>query len=205
MLKQGGLAMPQDRRFLLATAGFVLIAGLAVLALADQERASATAGVPETEDSRLIQETIYRSFELQHQAVLTMDTSDFSTVFVNDPRGGPLLPKQIEHMQNVTGQFIKTDFGYLDFQVEFFTVRAAPEEAEPAADSDAGGPVLRPTKPGVHVLRSAPLELHFFSLVIEGDSAVATVNDGSSLREMVLVKLDGKWFIAGAKLIRAWP
>jgi hypothetical protein len=198
-------AMFRNKRFLLAAAAFVFIAGLAALALAFQGHASATAGVPDTEDSRLIQETIYRSFELQHQAVLTMDTSAFSTVFVNDPRGGPLLPTQIQHMQEVTGELAKTDFGYLDFQVEFFTVRPAPEEAELALDSDGGVAVLRPTPPGVHVLRSAPLELRFISIVIEGDRAVATLDTGSSLREMVLVRLDGKWLIAGSKVIRAWP
>jgi len=197
--------MLHNRRLHLAAATCMFIAGLTVIALANQERAAATAGVPETEDSRLIQDTILRSYELQHQAVLTMDTSAFSTVFVNDPRGGLLSPGQIEYMQNMTGQFAKTDFGYLEYESEWFTVRPTPEEVEPALDSDGGGPVLRPTPPGVLVLRSAPLELQFISIVIEGDRAVATVNDGSRLREMVLVKLDGKWFIAGAKLIRAWP
>jgi len=197
--------MLRIRRYLFAAAACLFVAGITSLALANHRRAAATAGVPDNEDSRLIQETIYRSFELQHQAVLTMDTSAFSTVFVNDPRGGPLLPTQIQHMQEVTGELAKTDFGYLDFQVEFFTVRPAPEEAELALDSDGGVAVLRPTPPGVNVLRSAPPELRFISIVIEGDRAVATLDTGSSLREMVLVRLDGKWFIAGSKVIRAWP
>jgi len=195
--------MPRNKRFLLAAAAFVFVAGLAALALANQKPAAATAGVPDTEDSRLIQDSIYRSYELEQHAVLTQDTSGFGSVFVNDARGGPLSPGQIEYMQNMTGQFAKTDFGYLEYESEWFTVRPTPEEAEPALDSDGGGPVLRPTPPGTLALRSGPLVLRFISIAIDGDLAMATLDDGGRTREMVLVKMDGKWLIAGGRILSA--
>jgi hypothetical protein len=197
--------MIRKKRFLLAAAAFVFVAGLAALALAIQEHASAIAGVPNTEDSRLIQETIYKSYELQKQAVLTSDTSAFSNVFVNDARGEELSPVQIQRLQEATNQHSKKDFGYLDWQVDFFTLRLAPKPEQPALESDVDGPVARPTAPGVLVLSSGVINLRFISIVIEGDRAVAIFDDGPTLQEMVLVKIDGTWFIAGSKVIRAWP
>ncbi len=197
--------MRGTRRYIIAGAVGLFAIGIAAVVLGTQRRAAAVPGVPDTEDSRLIQETIYRSYDLQSEALLTADTSAFSEVFVNDPRGGPLLPGQIRRMQMATGECTKTDFGYLDFQTEIFTIRPAPQEAKCLADSGGALSGPRPVPWGVPAIVPAPAQLQFDSIAVEGDRAVAIVNNGSDLREEMLVKLDGKWLIAGEKLLSAWP
>jgi hypothetical protein len=197
--------MPDIGRLKKTAIACALIGAVALFGLVNQRRAAATPGVPDNEDSRLIQETIYRSYELQKQVVLTSDTSVFRTVFVNDARGGELSLAQIQRLQEATNQHSKTDFGYLDWQVDFFTLRLAPTPAQPSLESDVDGPVARPTAPGVLVLSSGAINLRFISIVIEGDRAVAIFDDGARTCEMVLVKLDGKWLIAGRKILRAYP
>ncbi len=48
-------------------------------------------------------------------------------------------------------------------------------------------------------------EIQFISIAVDGDQAVATFDDGPRTNEMTFVKIDGKWLIAGNKILALRP
>jgi len=48
-------------------------------------------------------------------------------------------------------------------------------------------------------------EIKFISITINDDHAIATFDDGPRTNEMTLVKVDGKWLIAGNKILSLHP
>jgi len=177
-------------------------------------RVSAAPGVPDTPDSRQIQATIRRAYELRARAGHTFDTTDFASVFVNDPRGGKLPPEWLKLVEDVTGSSSDTT-GYLDYELAYYEhwktgalrleelwAKAA-EEGRPLTLEevqslrDRSGRIAAPRAPeGVRI------QIDFKSIVVEGDVATAVFDDGPRLNEMTLVKINGKWYIAGNKILQ---
>lgn len=175
---------------------------------------NALPGVADTPESHQIQATIRRAYELRLLAGRTFDTTDFPSVFVNDPRGGKLAPEWLKLVEDVTGSSSVTP-GYLDYELAYYEhwktgalqleklqAKAAEEGRQLTAEEvlslqDRSGRIAAPRAPeGVNI------ELNFKSIVVEGDVAIAVFDDGPRLNEMILVKIDGKWYIAGNKILQ---
>ncbi len=198
----------------LASALIILLAAIVGVSRQTTVQVNAAPGVPDTPDSRQIQATIRRAYELRALAGRTFDTTDFASVFVNDPRGGNLRPDWLELVEDVTGTSSDTT-GYLDYELAYYSwwkagalrleelwAKAA-EEGRPLtleevqSLKDRSGRTAAPRAPeGVRI------QIDFKSIVVEGDVATAVFDDGPRLNEMTLVKIDGKWYIAGNKILR---
>ncbi len=81
-------------------------------------------GVPDTADARLIEGTIWKAYWIEWQCAQTFDASAYPSVFVNDLPATPLDPKLLEFMHRVTRQTTRTDFGYLDYEIQSCTFDA---------------------------------------------------------------------------------
>jgi len=101
-----------------------------------------------------------------------------------------------------------------------------PPTSSPVADypaPDPATPVLRPVGPTPHptslppllmapyrglnpaILKPESFEITIMSVEIEGDVAKAVVSKSGVTSEMVLVKVDGQWYIAGGRLLKFEP
>jgi len=198
--------------------GLVVVLTIAVVGLTPKQAATASVGVPKTADSEAIQETIIKSYRIQEKAAETFDTSAFDSVFVNDARGlrGEKLPLSvIKFIQEATNQPSKTDFGILDYKVAYYVsegknqadwaeleAKLKKEKRDPTKDeikaAGGGGRMLT-------LAETEPAEIKFISIAVDGDQAFATFDDGPTTNEMILVRIDKKWFIAGNKTLSVHP
>ena len=209
----------KKKRLLLAIGIVCLLAlGAVGLSLAAKQDATAFVGVPDTEESLAIQETIKRSYEIEAEAATTFDTSAFASIFINDSRGGTLIPSQLKFMQDITNDSSKTDFGYLEYKMTYFDWwgqgAIALEELQSKTESEGRNPSQEEMQSLIDSTgRMAPArstslqipEIEFISITINDDYAIATFDDGPRTNEMGLVKVDGKWFIAGNKILSLHP
>lgn len=198
----------------LASALIILLAAIVGVSRQTTVQVNAAPGVPDTPDSRQIQATIRRAYELRALAGRTFDTIEFASVFVNDPRGGKLPPEWLKLVEDVTGTSSDTT-GYLDYELAYYEhwkvgalrleelwAKAAEEGRQLTLEEvqslkDRSGRIAAPRAPeGVRI------QIDFKSIVVEGDVATAVFDDGPRLNEMTLVKIDGKWYIAGNKILR---
>jgi hypothetical protein len=210
----------EKKKFFFILVATCLVVFLMVVFALPKQAAIAFVGVPKTTDSKSIQETIIKSYKIMDKAAVTFDNiPDFDSVFVNDARGGKLSPSQLKLMQDITQEPSKTYFGYLDFMVAYFTSwgkgaaavdgldaklkkekrNATKEEMQSLVDS-AGKPAS-PRSSG----EEEPTKIEFISIAVDGDQAIATFDDGPRTNEMTLVKIDGKWLIAGNKILSIHP
>jgi hypothetical protein len=187
------------------------------------------AGVPDSEDARQIQATIWRAYELYEIAGRTYDVSAFPEVFVDDPRV-PLTRKQRQRLEEWFGP-VPENAGYLTYVTGCYTKVAesdrlfeeawakataegrdhllpqdylTPEEWREIQESNAPIPLPPPAPPGTavsaeEVADSIRENTRFDSVVIDDDNAIVLFDDGATLNEATLVRNAGKWYIAGVK------
>lgn len=207
-----------------AATALVIIVSIALFAPKTTEASPALLDTPE---SRQIQGVIRRSYEIEAIAARTFDTSQFSTVFANDPLG-KLSPPTVAFVRDAIAvnsdlgyMASKTDdeLGYLDYKLAYYiwwkkeaekfeTLQAVAEEEnralteeEAASFIDSSGRVAAPRADGDATIPN----LRFLSIEIEGDIAWATFDDGPRTIQATLVKRNGQWFLAGVKLLELHP
>jgi hypothetical protein len=187
------------------------------------------AGVPDSEDARQIQATIWRAYELYEIAGRTYDVSAFPEVFADDLRV-PLTRDQRQRLKEWFGP-VSENAGYLTYVTGCYTMveqsdslfeqawakataegrdhllpqdYLTPEEWAQIQDSNAPipPPPAAPPRPSVSVEEVADSireNTRFDSVVIEDDMAIVLFDDGATLNEATLVRSAGKWYIAGVE------
>lgn len=177
-------------------------------------------GIPDTEDSKLIRDTIIQSYIIEGEAAMTFDTSSFSSVFVDDSRGAKISPSQLKFMQTITQQKSRTDFGYLTYKKGYFTWwgngaiameglqakaleknRALTDEEMQSLLASSSG-MLPPAR--VESMDGEP-KINFISITVDSDQGTAVFDDGLRTNEMTLVKINEKWLISGNKILALHP
>lgn len=174
--------------------------------------------IPDTPDAREIQQTIEKAYAIEETAARTFDTTEFAKVFINDPRGGELDDSTLQFVNEVFGTNLASA-GYLDYKLAYYKwwesgarkiealesqARAegrplTPEELSSLVDSS--GRIAMPRAQGP--IREIRLDWH--SISINGDIAVAIFDDGPRTNRMTLVKIDGRWYIAGNEILAVHP
>ncbi len=210
----------EKKKLFFTLLGLAVVLMVVVFALTPKKAATAFVGVPETADSKAVQETILKSYKIEDRAARKFDNfPDFESVFVNDLRGGELSLSTIKFIQEVTNQPSKTDFGYLDYKMAYFTSwgegaaaldeldaklkkekrEATEEELKALVDSGGRTASYRTSE------EEEPGTIKFISIAVDGDQAIVTFDDGPTTNEMTLVRIDKKWFIAGNKILSVHP
>ncbi|MCS7178877.1 MAG: hypothetical protein N0A03_06340, partial [Anaerolineae bacterium] len=151
-------------------------------------------------------------------AARTFNTTEFAEVFINDPRGGKLDDSTLRFIEEVYGTDL-TSAGYLDYKIAYYKWWASgarkiealqskaqaegrplsPEELSSLIDSS--GRIAMPRAQGP----IQKVNLQFHSISIEGDTAVVIFDDGPRTNRTTLVKVNGRWYIAGNKILAVHP
>lgn len=175
--------------------------------------------IPDTPDAKAIQQTIKVAYEIEEVAARTFDTSRFSEVFINDPRGGKLDDSTLKLVEEMLGRKDLTAAGYLDYKIAYYKwwergaqkIEALQSKAEAEGRAltpeelyslvDSSGRIAMPRAQGP----IQEVNLDFYSISIDGDVAVAIFDDGPRTNKMTLVKVNGRWYIAGNEILAIHP
>jgi hypothetical protein len=178
----------------------------------------AALGVPDTAEAREVQTTISRAYEIEARAARTFDTSEFASVYINDPRGGALDPALVELIADYGGR-PSDAAGFLDYKLAYYACwregalrleqmwdKAAREGRgltleEMQSLRDRSGRPASPRAPE----EMQGTQLEFKSIAVSGDTATAVYDDGPRLNRATLVKVDGVWYIAGVQGLQMHP
>jgi hypothetical protein len=116
--------------------------------------------------------------------------------------------------------------GYLDYKIAYYTWREkgallydqvwakarsegrdylTEEELQSLVDTSGEVEPPRIYAPRLPTSIAFTPELTFTSIVIDNDLAKAVYDDSSQTREATLVKKDGKWYIAGIRILSSHP
>jgi hypothetical protein len=220
------------RRFVLVAGAVAALVGLVLLVRLGSKGSNGeaiAAGVPDSEDARRIQATIWRAYELYEIAGRTYDVSAFPEVFTDDPRV-PLTRDQRQRLEEWFGP-VPEHAGYLTYVRGCYTKVAesdrlfeevwarataegrdhllpedylTAEEWREIQESNAPIPPPPPAPPRTaasveEVADSIRENTRFDSVVINGDKAIVLFDDGATLNEATLVRSAGQWYIAGVK------
>jgi len=250
------------------------------------------ADIASSADAQAIREIILRARRIQIEAEYTFDTSQFDTVYINDPRGGEISDEALALIRELRQDpsIQKGQVGFLDsmqadiknlrrlYEASMAELRAkeaagtlteeerlilqvdtygwptpapvdenlalratqtceqwiataqayresAAASATPVPDADVAYPKPEPKLEPITCPTSTPtpaslpfrvpyrsrppemippevFEIDITSIEIEGDVARVVVNYRVAISEVVLVKVDGHWYIAGSKLLK---
>jgi hypothetical protein len=176
-------------------------------------------GIPQDTDAEQIKEVIKKRYEIEAKAGRTFDTTLFDSVFINDARGGELSPSTVDFIVSVTDDAIKSNYGYLDYKLAYYSWWKSGatkfEELKAKADNekrgitreelasliDKKGRMAMPRLKGNFV----PNQLNFISVEIQGGQATVVFDDGPRTNQMVMIRVDNKWYIAGNKFLSVHP
>jgi len=217
-----------NKKILFAIFVAITLTIITTIILIKPQTTKASPALLDTPESRIIQDVIRRSYEIEAIAARTFDTSQFSTVFANDPVG-KLSSSTIQFIREATAAtdelgFLDTkadgDLGYLDYKLAYYiwwkkgaekfeTLQAAAEQEnrdltqeESESLIDSSGRVAAPRAEGDATIP----DLKFLSIEIDGDIAWAVFDDGPRTIQMTLVKRNGQWYLAGgAKMLEFSP
>lgn len=207
----------------LASIAAVCLAGLLSANFSNGAVTAAPPAVPDTPEVAEVKQAILVMREVTNEAYISLDPSRLASVYVNDLRGGQLGAAQLKRVQSewratadprMNNPAIAA--GYLDYQHaelgwlkhgvekrEALERKAASEgrsltdqEQRVLVDADGQIPPARPER------SDEPLPQPTFQAVtVNGDNATAVVDGGPVTSEFTLVKLHGKWFVAGEKTL----
>jgi len=195
------------------------VLSISIFALNKHNRAEANSDILDTEEAKQIQEVIAKSYEIEAIAANTFDTSLFSSVFVNDPRGGSLSESTNEFIKSVTTNNASENLGYLDYKLAYYNwwkqgalkfeqlqTKATQEGRSITKDElktliDEHGRLAIPRSQ----ISSQDQTLKFLSLSINGEIASVIFDDGPRTNKMIVVKIKDKWYIAGNMILSVHP
>jgi hypothetical protein len=190
-----------------------LIVGLGIVS-SQTRHAKTDAGIPNTPEAKEIMNTIERAYEIEAQAALTFDLTDFPTVFINDPRF-PASPGTLETVRQLTNNPSLKSAGWLDYKIAFYSWRRdatlhleavfekAKKENRGLTDEEKAS-LIDPYGRTAPARAEGPIKLiplKFTSINVNGDIATAIVNDGPTITQITLVWVDGQWYIARASIL----
>lgn len=174
------------------------------------------------DDELLIVQTLEKARTIEEQAQWTFDTEEYSMVFTNDARY-PLSPNTLDYVRDIKNDPLITDIGYLDFKFaqilrhqectlkwESITKAMKAENREQmTAEEQAtlftvGGRMCpAPTAPELKGNVSCTYAVQ--SIKIQEDTATVVASLGATTDEWYFVKKDGRWYIAGRKVLIRHP
>ncbi len=207
-----------NKRVLLIVASSIIIMVIAGLLIATSVPGKAYPGVQQTKETDEIQKVIEASYAIEAKAGRDFDTSKFQDAFINDTRGGELSQSTVEFIESVDANH-KASYGYLDYKLAYFSwwekgalqletlfAKVKNENRKMTKDEmrslfDQKGRLAMPRLKG----ESTKKNLSFDSIEIKGDTAVAIFDDGPRTNQMILVKVENQWFIAGNKILSVHP
>jgi len=202
---------------------FILATSIAIMVIAGffistSKPGKAYPGVRQTKETDEIRKVIEASYAIEAKAGRVFDTSKFQVVFINDPRGGELSQSTVEFIESNNG-YHKASYGYLDYKLAYFSwwekgaiqletlfTKVKNENRKMTKDEmrslfDQQGRLAMPRLKGESVKKN----LSFESIENKGDTAVAIFDDGPRTNQMILVKVENQWLIAGNKILSVHP
>lgn len=176
-------------------------------------------GIPQTDEAKLLQEAVKKSYIIEAEAARTFDLTAFPSIFVNDQRGGDLSSSTADFIRSVTGDYSSRNFGYLDYKIAYYSwwksgalkfealqIKALQEnrnltKEEIKSLGDEKGKVAMPRSQDIRT----SIGVQFVSIEVEEDKATVIFDDGLRTNQMVLVKINNQWYIAGNKFLSVHP
>lgn len=177
----------------------------------------------EPDDTDIIVQTIKKSFEVELNAAITFDMTEFPTVFINDPRF-PVGEGTLQFIRDVTQNSSLENAGYLDYKLAYYTWRREgalrleaiqkkmQEEGRSKITEEEASLLIVAGRPAAPRLRleyvdKATLEFSVKDLGIDFENGTATVvvDRGSSVSKMFLIKANEHWYIAGIEILGVYP
>ncbi len=173
----------------------------------------ADSGISDTEDAKKIQAVLQKAYDLEAKAAHDFDTSQFSSVFVNDPRV-PLAESTNEFVKTVMiqmGEPVREHYGFLDYKIAYFelwragalaseAIQQRAQQENRALTADENRAMLENMHRAAGAERKTALVFHFIK--VNGNLATVVFDDGPRLNEMQLVKSNNNWYIAGWKILQ---
>lgn len=182
------------------------------------ERTLKGRSIPDSKEAREIMKTVEKAYDIELEAAYTFDLSNFSTVFINDPRFN-VRPGTLETIREMTNNPALESAGWLDYKIAYrswqieSTLHAESVQAKAKSENrnlteDEKKSLIDSHGRSAPVRAQGParkLELKFLSMEINGDIALVVVNDGPTTVELTLVLVDGQWYIAASRGISVHP
>jgi len=177
-----------------------------------------TQNIPDTPEAQEIMQTIETAYDIEAEAAYTFDLTNFPTVFVNDPRYS-ISPDNLNFIRDVTSNTSLETAGYLDYKIAYYTwwqegtlqfealrEKAKAENREITKDElDAFLASKWGMIPGRVKDPIRHFNLKFNSITIGNEVATAVLDFSTNTKELVLVLIDGKWYLAGDKDVTIFP
>jgi hypothetical protein len=197
----------------------ILIALLAVGALAlVSKRPPSTYNIPDTKEAKDVMKAVENAYDIEAEALYTLDIQNFPTVFINDPRF-PVSPGTLDTIRELTNNPSLESAGWLDYKLAYYswissaTLHAenvknkakaenrelTDEEKKSFVDSNGRIAPVRSEDP----IRKR--ELKFLSVDINGDIAKVILDDGPTTIELTLVSFEKEWYIAALEGVAFHP
>lgn len=199
------------QKFVLLYTALLVAATLGIVLLALQSmRAQAESGIPDTPEVKEIIATMENAYRILAIAGQTFDVSGFSSVFVDTP-DYKLTEQQRAFIGNILGEDAAKNAGYLtamrakyialgrDARLLQATLEKARAEHRNLTSEELQE-ILRANHGVIPTMGSPitqPAVLSFKSIEIHGDRAIVRYDSGAALLEAILIRINGKWFIAG--------
>ncbi len=173
-------------------------------------------------DNDSVVQTLEKACQIAEDAIWTFDTSEFPTVYVNDPRF-PVPPDTLRFVQLITNDTSITYVGYLDFSLAVLrylqdgvvkwkavSERMKAENRNEMTDAERNllmSPTgnMYPAPPSPELRGNVPCVYAVQSIDIDGDIATVVASRGATTDEWYLVNRDGQWYIAGRKILIMHP
>ncbi len=166
--------------------------------------------IPDTPEAKAIIATLERAHYIRAVAARTFDMGEFSEVFINTS-DFKANNSQRALIENVFGIESAKNAGYLTYMQSYYS---AWQEGASLIQSIEGqdlslqerDELLRSNQDKIIApARQDPIgkiKLTYESIAINGDKAVVRYDSPSAYREAILVKVDGKWFVANITVIK---
>jgi len=156
--------------------------------------------IPESDEAREIIEAIEIVVGVESKAGHDFGTGNLSSVFVNDPRF-VVLPEKLEYTRHFTGNPRLESPGYLDYKIAYYNRwREGIEQNDNQEWTKKWGPAFAAE---VSPVRDRPIRM--ISIKFAKEFATVHLYDGLRLVGWYLVKIDGRWYVAGEEGITTRP
>jgi hypothetical protein len=196
----------------------MIVLTLGILGSSQSKYIQSSQSDQQSHEEKEIAKIIENAYKAEAKASRTFDLTDFSSVFINDPRF-PMDADTLQVVREMTGNLSLESAGYLDYKLAYYShwrdgallleelkekakkeKRELTEEESLSLVDEFGRSAIPRNTSGP---RRTPIRIN--SIAIENDIAYAIVNDGPRTVELTLVLVDGHWYIAAIKGIALHP